>query len=208
MADEPVLRRGASGEWVGYMQGRLAVHGYSPGSMDGSFGPRTEREVRQFQSDHQLVADGVVGRNTWRALEEEPAPVPEAYDRPGEAGVPDLSEVDESEAQWLAAQIANAFGITTGFGADALNVLATEADQLAGEHVRAKCGGKCQLVLHYDGEVWALTDCGDGTCPTCPPGLGNLIVRHWCAYVSVPSQRAAIVLHLVFGGVLGPFLVP
>ena len=206
MADEPVLARGDSGEWVSFLQGRLALHGYSPGATDGEFGPRTEREVLQFQSDKELPVDGRVGPLTWEVLLGEPAFVPEAFDRPGDEAE-DLSLIDQGEAESLAGQIASAFGIASGFGLETLITDLLGAEPAGGEDVRARCGAKCDLILNFDGEVFALTDCGDGTCPTCPPGLGNLIVKNWCAYVSVPSQRAAIVLHLAFGARIGPFLV-
>lgn len=36
--------------------------------MDGSFGPKTNAGVKAFQRENCLVADGIVGPNTWRAL--------------------------------------------------------------------------------------------------------------------------------------------
>jgi len=44
--------------------------------VDGSFGSETEAAVHQFQMDHNLVPDGVVGSQTWAALEETAAPDP------------------------------------------------------------------------------------------------------------------------------------
>ena len=35
---------------------------------DGSFGPLTDLKVKQFQAEHGLTADGIVGVNTWRSL--------------------------------------------------------------------------------------------------------------------------------------------
>ena len=35
---------------------------------DGKFGPLTEEAVKEFQTSHGLVADGIVGAKTWAAL--------------------------------------------------------------------------------------------------------------------------------------------
>jgi peptidoglycan hydrolase-like protein with peptidoglycan-binding domain/TPR repeat protein len=50
------------------LQRRLAGLGYSPGPIDGRFGPRTEAAVTRFQVTHGLVADGVDGPLTRAAL--------------------------------------------------------------------------------------------------------------------------------------------
>ena len=50
-------------ELVKVVQAKVGV------SADGKFGPRTKAAVRTFQRDHGLVPDGIVGPNTWRALD-------------------------------------------------------------------------------------------------------------------------------------------
>jgi murein L,D-transpeptidase YcbB/YkuD len=37
----------------------------------GVFGPKTDHAVREFQQHHGLQVDGVVGKNTWKALLEQ-----------------------------------------------------------------------------------------------------------------------------------------
>ena len=66
----PVLRKGSKGEAVSRLQQGLYQLGYDPGTVDGIFGPNTERAVREFQTNNGLGADGVVGPRTWTALEE------------------------------------------------------------------------------------------------------------------------------------------
>lgn len=59
-----VLRSGSSGVAVKRLQMALQI------AADGSFGPETDRAVREFQSAAGLTVDGVVGRVTWQALEQ------------------------------------------------------------------------------------------------------------------------------------------
>ena len=59
-----VLRRGSTGGAVRQVQQSLESLGYSPGGIDGIFGPRTEEAVRQFQAEQGLVMDGIVGSDT------------------------------------------------------------------------------------------------------------------------------------------------
>jgi putative chitinase len=57
------LRRGAEGDAVRELQANLLRLGRKV-VVDGQFGPATERAVVQFQRDHQLTADGIVGPKT------------------------------------------------------------------------------------------------------------------------------------------------
>ncbi len=63
-----ILRRGDKGSDVVTLQTALARAGYSPGTIDGVFGPRTEDAVRNFQRAMNLTVDGIVGSRTWAAL--------------------------------------------------------------------------------------------------------------------------------------------
>ena len=63
-----VLRRGSKTSAVLYLQKLLLSYLYPITNLDGIFGGETERAVKAFQAENGLVADGVVGANTWRRL--------------------------------------------------------------------------------------------------------------------------------------------
>src|SRR3712207_9379907 len=66
----PTLQEGSSGEAVEVLQRALQRAGFDPGPVDGEFGPMTAAAVRSFQAARSLVVDGIVGPQTWSALEE------------------------------------------------------------------------------------------------------------------------------------------
>ena len=63
-----ILRLDSSGPDVNALQEALQAAGFSPGAIDGSFGPGTEAAVLAFQHSKGLAADGVVGPKTAVAL--------------------------------------------------------------------------------------------------------------------------------------------
>ena len=67
-AAEAALRQGSRGDTVRTVQTKLKRWGYYGGSVDGIYGPATERAVRAFQKKNGLAVDGVVGRATFAAL--------------------------------------------------------------------------------------------------------------------------------------------
>jgi peptidoglycan hydrolase-like protein with peptidoglycan-binding domain len=58
----PTLRRGARGDLVKQLQTILGLNA------DGIFGAGTEAAVREFQRNHGLVPDGIVGPQSWASL--------------------------------------------------------------------------------------------------------------------------------------------
>lgn len=51
------------------IQQALQGAGYSPGTIDGKMGQRTQKAIREFQEAHGLSVDGKVGPKTWATLE-------------------------------------------------------------------------------------------------------------------------------------------
>lgn len=56
------VRQGDKGDWVKKMQAALGV------LVDGVFGPKTKKALQSFQRAHGLQADGIAGRQTYRAM--------------------------------------------------------------------------------------------------------------------------------------------
>ena len=62
------LKPGDQGAAVKVLQRALAHLGYSPGKVDGQYGPSTIDAVKRFQGAGGLAPDGILGPNTLRAL--------------------------------------------------------------------------------------------------------------------------------------------
>jgi peptidoglycan hydrolase-like protein with peptidoglycan-binding domain len=67
--DGTILGFGRRGDEVAVLQTELSEAGVDAGSADGVFGPKTLEAVITFQRDFQLTVDGLVGPQTWGALE-------------------------------------------------------------------------------------------------------------------------------------------
>lgn len=73
------VREGDMGPDVAAAQDRLNTWGASPKlAVDGDFGVKTLAAVKTFQKQAELTQDGVVGPDTWAALEKNPPPPPAA----------------------------------------------------------------------------------------------------------------------------------
>lgn len=67
-APTTALKPGDTGQQVRVLQRALAHLGFSPGTIDGQYGPSTTQAVKNFQTAHGLTADGVCGPKTIAAL--------------------------------------------------------------------------------------------------------------------------------------------
>lgn len=84
----PILQQGSEGSAVSRLQQLLTGAGF-PVPTTGTFGPLTDAAVRQFQSARGLTSDGVVGPQTWAALDKKPD-TPAVPDTPTNDGRPTL----------------------------------------------------------------------------------------------------------------------
>jgi len=126
VGNRPNLKDGSTGAFVRALQERLKGLRYFPGNIDGNYGPRTEASVREFQSAYHLTVDGVVGRNTWSALDA-------AVARPDRPVTKEKLREDGSRtmgiADFLKKLAGGGAGITIG-GASVADVLGTDPAQV------------------------------------------------------------------------------
>lgn len=101
MTNRPILRQGSFGNSVRDLQTLLnrIVCTVPPLVVDGSFGSKTKQAVMALQSARKLMIDGVVGPNTWAALEQSsvtprsaPKPLPPPVNAPGNVVLSTLVE--------------------------------------------------------------------------------------------------------------------
>ena len=63
------LKLGSTGDKVKELQQWLTDYSYYSGDIDGNFGADTEKAVKAFQEEAGLIVDGVVGKDTTKAME-------------------------------------------------------------------------------------------------------------------------------------------
>ena len=51
------------------VQTALKNAGYYDGNIDGKIGPRSQKAIMDFQADHNLKSDGIIGKQTWMELQ-------------------------------------------------------------------------------------------------------------------------------------------
>lgn len=97
------IKKGSTGPDVVLCQEDLIQLGYdlSPYGADGKFGAKTETAVKAFQTSVGLLADGIVGKKTWAALDEavKPGPEPEPPAQLYTVIIPHLTEEQTNALQ-------------------------------------------------------------------------------------------------------------
>ncbi len=67
----PQLKKGSISNYVLIAQDDLNTLGFRTNGLDGIFGTATRQAVIAYQRSRGLIADGIVGCNTWRSLQED-----------------------------------------------------------------------------------------------------------------------------------------
>lgn len=100
---KPTIRRGSRGPYVMECQNDLIklLYDVGPKGADGIFGSKTEEAVKQFQREHDLKPDGIVGSATWQALDEAIGP-------PVDLFTVTIQHLDETQARALCNAYENA----------------------------------------------------------------------------------------------------
>ena len=81
-----LLKVGSKGDDVKKLQEKLGL------TADGSFGPNTEKKVKEWQTTNGLTADGLVGDGTWAKMFGTSEPVTPSTPTATTAGSIDLSK--------------------------------------------------------------------------------------------------------------------
>lgn len=66
----PLIKQGSLSVYVLIAQDGLNTLGFRTGGLDGIFGTQTRNAVINYQRSRGLTADGIIGCNTWRSIQE------------------------------------------------------------------------------------------------------------------------------------------
>lgn len=91
---------GSRGDLVKKLQERLNQNGYAL-DVDGSYGPKTQAAVRDYQQKNGLKVDGITGSQTWGLLTSTAQGAGQAPDQPEEQNAPGLPGVSQQTQQAL-----------------------------------------------------------------------------------------------------------
>lgn len=104
-----LVGEGSAGDVVSEAQQALKDLGFDPGAIDGAYGPATDAAIRAFQSAKGLEVDGVIGDQTWAALDAAKAAVAQAAaDAAAATAAAAQAEADKAAADAATAAAAQA----------------------------------------------------------------------------------------------------
>jgi peptidoglycan hydrolase-like protein with peptidoglycan-binding domain len=122
--DHPEIQEYAKGDWVLYAQQLLEKAGFKPadGLIDGLFGENTKNAVTDFQRARGLhKVDGIIGVETWPALEGVPASTTvtgTTISGAGSTGSLDFDQLPSLNQGWMVWSVTNVGSATVGAGTD------------------------------------------------------------------------------------------
>lgn len=114
--DLPTLRVGSRGKFVTDLQTQLRDLGYALGHTEGVYGDRTRDAVMAFQADNDLTSDGIMGPNSWVALDKaEPRTLRNVTEKDLEVrGSKTIQKSKKVEKAMTSAETTVAGGLTVG----------------------------------------------------------------------------------------------
>ena len=156
------LREGMSGSDIRTLQRHLTTAGF-PTTVDGQFGPRTERSVIKFERAEDMTVDGVVTRpdaRTIRAAAREGAEEPPKDERPAPAPSEDATVTADGLAVAPASAPPEVRAVI-----EAGNEIATKPYKYGGGHGRWRdsgydCSGSISYALRGGGLIGRPHDSG------------------------------------------------
>ena len=182
------IKKGSQGDDVVDCQKLLNQQGF-PTSVDGIFGSGTEQSVKSFQALNGLTPDGIVGQNTWAALEQvnqEPA----TWERVAEL----LGEMTEQEYKLSGAQCpSNPPGVSLQrIGKETTNCVLFTAWVLSYTFPNVK----------FTGDQWSLWMVSKSDTSSVPlvPGYGPRVILEWGCGNTSPSDGPWLVQYFTETG--------
>ncbi len=151
-----VMKLGASGDKVKQIQQWLTDFGYYSGNIDGEFGASTDKAVRDFQTESGLIVDGVVGKDTEKAMETWDQHVAEVQAAAGEDTSTDTATTSKTTTSKKTYATTVRSYSSSGYSGDCWDVSNAMYSQLSssGQRARIVQYANSYVSNHRSVEVW------------------------------------------------------